>query len=125
MLRPSGNLPIREDGLDLLTQARGGCEDRVRLSVEIDDRIGHKPHPEQGEHEDGHRQHDLRGRAADPSAPRHALEAVFEAAGGTLPVVALGVPRVRMPPGLQTALVDIFGGTFALAGAEETTCFWV
>lgn len=125
MLGPSRHPPICENGLDLLTQAGGGCEDGVGFSIEIDDRIGHKPHPEQGQHEDGHRQHDLRGRAADPSAPRHALEAVSEAAGGTLPVVALGVPRVGMPPGLQTAFVDVFGGTLALAGAEETTCFWV
>ena len=125
MLRPSGHVPICEDGLDLLTQAGGGSENRIGFGIEIDDRIGHKPHPEQGQHEDGHRQHDLRGRAADPSAPRHALEPVLEAAGGTLPVVALGIPRVRMPPGLQTALVDVFGGTFALAGPEETTGFGV
>lgn len=96
-----------------------------RIHVKIDDRVSNKTKQKHSQHQDGHRQAQLRKGTTDPARPGEPLQPVLEPARRTLPEIPLAVIRVRMAPGLQASFVDITRGSLALARAHQPAGFRV
>jgi hypothetical protein len=118
MLRPCPHLLVIVH--DLCPLASPPKQRPIRIQTKVDNRIGDEAEHKYRHNHDEYGENQLSRGTTNQSPPPKPLQPIPISACGTLPVVALAVGRVRVPPGLQTLFVHVLLRALAFAGVEET-----